>query len=721
MDIFAHSANPAGSWHRLEEHLSDVAELAGTFADKFGSRELGRWAGLWHDIGKASSRFQEFLKNAALDSERKKRGPDHSSAGTLIANQYAQILAFPIGGHHSGLSSLTELKGRILRKRDESDIKESKNTCDKLKILHEPVNSLEKFLPAFVSQKESLELYLRFMLSALVDADRLDTERHFDKEKTSIRASQKKLSLLWDAFEENQEKLSGHRTDKLNRIRHEIFLESLRAASLPPGIFRLTVPTGGGKTRSGIAFALRHALTHGLDRIIVAIPYTSIIEQTADEYRKIFGSDAVLENHSALIPPEDSETPSLEETRLLLSTENWDFPIIVTTTVQLFESLFSNRPGPCRKLHNITRSVLILDEVQTLPTDLLAPILSVLQDLVDHYGVTVVLCTATQPAFTDPNSPYLKGLRNTREIIPDSVRYFSALKRVNYHLPDGQDLWGWEDVAEEMWKTDRCMAVVNTKKDAVTLMQELGDPEALHLSTLLCGAHRREVLEKVRKLLQAGRRCRLVSTQVVEAGVDLDFPVVFRAMGPLDRIVQAAGRCNREGKLKEGGKVVIFQPRGGSTPAGAYRTGVDEAKVLLLIEKGDLHDPSIYERYFQRLYQDIDTDRWKIQDLRKKLDFPKVAENFRMIRDDSVPIMVSYGDGADLIGEIKSRNLITRNLMRHLQPYLVNIYRYRLPALIKDALVSELLPDLGLYEWRGAYDSILGITEFPRDPEDLVV
>jgi CRISPR-associated endonuclease/helicase Cas3 len=343
-----------------------------------------------------------------------------------------------------------------------------------------------------------------------------------------------------------------------------------------------------------------------LDRIIVAIPYTSIIEQSVDVYRGIFGADNVLEHHSAVASHDDPSDPlSYREVWARLASQNWDAPIVVTTTVQLFESLFANRPSTCRKLHNIARSVVILDEVQTLPPELLTPILDVLQDLVDHYHVSVLLCTATQPALQD--GPYLRGLREVREIIADPTQYFAALKRVRYELPAPGERWAWDRVATEMQSVDQGLAIVNTKQDALRLLDALDDPAAFHLSTLLCGAHRRDVLREIRRCLEAGEVCRVVSTQVVEAGVDLDFPLVLRALGPLDRIVQAAGRCNREGRLAAG-RVVIFVPEEGTLPRGAYDTGAATALSLLSRPGADLHDPLLYRTYFERLYQVIPLD-----------------------------------------------------------------------------------------------------------------
>lgn len=511
-------------------------------------------------------------------------------------------------------------------------------------------------------------------------------------------------------------------------IRHEIYEACVQSASYPPGIFSLTVPPGGGKTRSGMAFALKHALAHGLDRVIVAIPYTSIIEQTADVYQGIFGKMGILEHHSAVVTGQDTGDPlSYQEVWSRLASENWDAPIVVTTTVQLFESLFANRPSACRKLHNVARSVLILDEVQTLPPGLLAPILDVLQDLVEHYSVSIVLCTATQPALQD--GPYLKGFKNIREIVSDPPRHFAALKqRVHYTLPSANETWGWERVAAEMWDTNQCLAIVNTKSDALRLLDALNDPMALHLSTFLCGAHRRDVLDEVRRRLKTGEPCRLIATQVVEAGVDLDFPLVLRAVGPLDRIVQAAGRCNREGRL-DTGRVVVFWPEEGKVPPGAYRIGTDTAISLLKRPQIDLHDPSLYRTYFELLYQafgNVGLDEKRIQHLRQGLDYPEVARQFRLIEDDTTAVVVRYKRlGSDrwevdgLLGAIRQREETPRWALRQLQPYLVNVRTRLLQEYYKEGLLNEVTP--GLWEWLGGYDLVRGLVVANRDPEELVI
>ncbi len=408
-----------------------------------------------------------------------------------------------------------------------------------------------------------------------------------------------------------------------------------------------------------------------------------------------------------------------------MAAENWDAPIVVTTTVQLFESLFANRPAACRKLHNLAQSIIILDEVQTLPTGLLSPILEVMQQLVDHYGVTVVLSTATQPSLVDSGSPYLKGLRGEiREIVPDPARYFQALKRVSYDCP--REAWSWERVAQEMAAEPHCLTVVNTKMDALALLDVLNDPEALHLSTLLCMAHRRKVMEGIKVRLATGQPCRVVATQVVEAGVDLDFPVVLRAMGPLDRIVQAAGRCNREGRLSQG-RVIIFQPTEGRIPPGDYRTGHDIARAMLNSPGVDLHSPGIYESYFRQLYQAVNTHKHGINELRQRLDFPEVAARFRLIDDDSVPLVVRYPKNGSKVDELLQRlqnpgvllGREARRLLRRLQPYLVNVRRGPLVRYQQAGLVSEL--PLGLWEWQGNYHPVKGLHDAALGPEPLVI
>ncbi len=712
---FAHSENSQGRKHDLVAHLKAVAELAANFAGKFDAAELGYWAGLWHDLGKFNPAFQEYLANPSPP-----RGPDHKSAGAILALSKVEGLVFVIAGHHGGLQDRGALKAWLREKASDN------RTQDALCIARAELASLEPAaplsLPSWTTSKIETEFFLRILFSALVDADFLDTERHFHPESSTKRPGTASLAELWSRFEVGQSALSGKEFDPVNRVRHQVYQACLGAAGLQPGYFRLTVPTGGGKTRSSLAFALRHALHHGMERVIVGVPYTSIIEQTVDVYQEILGDDVVLEHHSA-VPQDDPENPAPEEVRRCLASENWDAPVIVTTTVQLFESLFANQTARCRKLHNIAKSVLILDEAQTLPTHLLEPVLDVLRQLVAHYGVSVVLCTATQPALEE--STYLRGLPNVREIVPDPTRLFTELKRVRYEwAKDGQKI-SWQHAADEMRKEKQALAVVNTKADALALLDALDDPEALHLSTLLCGAHRRETLNKIRSKLEAGAPCRLVSTQVVECGVDLDFPLVLRALGPLDRIVQAAGRCNRDGKLPGLGRVVVFEPDQGKLPSGAYRTGTALAAMGLLNMDFDFDDPHAYTKYFQLLYQTVELDSKNIQELRRNFSYAEVGRRFRMIEDDTLPVIVrppweAHSARVDeLMAKLEHREPGSRWLFRALQPYLVNVRSRLVPGYHKQGLIRQLTPNL--WEWLGRYDAVRGLDTGNRPPEELVV
>ena len=423
----------------------------------------------------------------------------------------------------------------------------------------------------------------------------------------------------------------------------------------------------------------------------------------------------MLEHHSAAVegdPTEDDEGPSAAAVWQRLAAENWDAPVIVTTTVQLFESLFSNRRGKTRKLHNLAGSIIILDEAQALPPHLLAPILDGLRELTEHYGASVVLSTATQPAFDQIDE--FKDVQ-AREIVPGHARHFEALRRVEYDFTKSGAPNAWTDIAAWMLAERSVLTIVNTKRHARELLDALDDPGALHLSTLLCRAHRDEVLAEVRRRLAAGEPCRLVSTQVVEAGVDLDFSAVLRAEAPLDAIIQAAGRCNREGRLDGPGRVVVFTPPDPASPLGVYRSGRDIARVLRELPGFDLNNPATVQRYFELLFGTaVDTDRHGIQRLRKSLDFPEVAKRFRMIEDDTYDVIVGYPEGEVphiefLLDQLRTGERSPRAVLRELQPHIVSVYRREADRLIRERWIQEVMPGVG--RWLGTYDAVRGIVE----------
>ncbi len=768
MEYYAHTPGEAGVWHDLVRHLKRTAVRARRNGAKFGAGELACLAGLWHDIGKFNPEFQDYLRRC----EKAKRegasapakGTPHAIYGAMLASEKnvteaVEWLVPVIYGHHAGLPDHDRysqaLQNTEFRKAyelvlpvAEASVEGIGDTTGRDLVVRPPMD------------RHQLEVFIRMVFSALVDADFLDTEKHFEPEAVEHRKNEVVVGDLWLVLEDEQKRLlSKARTKptKVNEVRREVYEACVEAAESSPGVFRLSVPTGGGKTRSGLSFALWHAVRHRMDRVIVAAPYTSILDQTAGEYREIFkslGDDAVLEHHSAVRRSEERREERLDDgieeierskrteqmneawTRMRLATQNWDAPLVVTTTVQLFESLFANRTSRCRKLHNLVKSVIVLDEVQTLPLGLLNPILSVLEELVRRYHVSVVLCTATQPALEE-RSRYIQGfpLGSVKDIVPKDVAtgHFAKLRRVEYKIK--KEPLGWSEVAQELLDRSperRALVVLNSRRDALSVLDALedeieifSDGSVKHLSTLLCGAHRRDVLRDVRKRLTNKQPCLLVSTQVVEAGVDLDFPVVFRAVGPLDRIIQAAGRCNREGEVEGFGQVVVFEPREGGMPGGAYATAVGLTRMLLR-ENVNLNEPDTFRRYFSGLYRKVkELDAMGIQHLRERLDYPQVANEFRFIAAPTEPVIVEYEERDPatedarkrMMERIRREGVLRSGDHRRLQPYTVGLFSHDL----KD--VEWLLEPIadGIRVWpRTHYDDLRGVS-LEDDPADLVI
>ncbi len=733
-ELYAHTPNDDGNgeWHFLEDHLVEVAECAKTFAEKFGAGDLAYWAGLWHDLGKCLPKFQSYLL-ACSKKQYHSKFP-HAIWGGVMAyrifnnDERWKEIALPLACHHKGLVSPGSLSQDLHEKITETLLLEH------LRKYAQTLPNLPKFKLSLSEamterEKRKREMFIRMVYSALVDADYLNTEKHFKYKFYTAREQSASLNVLLEIFARNQNELlqSIDGTKTVNQVRFDVYKFCCAAAVEEPGIYRLTVPTGGGKTRSSLAFALKHSVEKKMDRIIMAIPYTSIIDQTAKEYRKILGHDNVLEHHSQVsFPPDNDENQDAGQIFHRLASENWNAPLIVTTTVQLFESLFSNQPSKTRKLHNLANSVIVLDEVQALPPELLKPTLDALRDLVENYRTTVVLCTATQPVFED--SHYLDEFKGMQiaDIIPPPIikKHFDALDRVYYKIR--KEPISWSELAGEIKELSQVMVVVNSRKDALTLVNELKGVEHLfHLSTLLCSANRRLILHKIRKRLKAGEPVRLISTQVVEAGVDIDFPVVYRAIGPLDRIVQVAGRCNREGLLgNKGGLTVIFEPAEGKAPDGPYKIGLWKAR-LLLQENGveRMNDTKFHREYFRLLFSDplMHTDKHGIQGYRKDMDYEEVARRYKMISDDTVPFIVPYCKGMKgYAAWMKRRDAWllkpNRKTWQRLQPFIVNVYRYELRNFGDD--IKEVSP--GIYFWQGFYDDKFGMVSVLSDPSDLV-
>jgi CRISPR-associated endonuclease/helicase Cas3 len=632
-------------------------------------------AGLWHDLGKYRSGFQCYLLQSAspdahIEGKVGGREKTHSAAGALWAIQSmadahgatgklaARVLAYAIGGHHAGLDDWNGgLDERLGQSDCQTELKEALVALPPDAILG--MGGFFPDLSQIPGGSTGFSLWVRLLFSCLVDADFLDTEAHFDAAKPAKRDGFPSLDQMLSALDDYMfAKAATAAPSTVNTLRADILRQCRDKAVLPAGFFSLTVPTGGGKTLSSLAFALKHAQAHGQRRVVYAIPYTSIIEQTADVFREVFkalGSEVLIEHHCQADAADRDETA-----RSRLACENWDAPLIVTTNVQLFESLFAAKTSRCRKLHNLVGSVVVLDEAQQLPPEFLQPILDALNLLVKHYGVTVVLCTATQPALNSTDyfdaSKNLRGLKQVREIIDEPDALFAALKRVDVELPhDWQVSTPWTELAGKIAAEDCVLVIVGTRKAARDL-QRLLPPDTLHLSALMCGAHRKDVIDHIKVRLKGKREgrdlrpLRVVSTQLVEAGVDIDFPVVYRALAGLDSIAQAAGRCNREGQLAARGRVVVFVPPE-PAPMGHLRKGAEACISTLHGNRADPLARNLFSTYFGKFYHSVNLDGkgvcplLKVDERTLGVQFRSAAEAFRLIDDeDAAMVVVHYAE-----------------------------------------------------------------------------
>jgi CRISPR-associated endonuclease/helicase Cas3 len=690
-------------------------------------------AGLWHDLGKYSLEFQDKLKAAAgheAHLEAKAR-VNHSTAGGLYAiqkfNIAGRLLAYVAAGHHAGLpdweadstgrAALSQrlLQEKLLSAALDNDI---------------PAEILEQKFPVEKPIGRDPAFWLRMLFSCLVDADFLDTEEFFDPEKTAQRTGYPFLCELLASFNVFMEDKLAKAPDTLvNQIRAGILARCIEKAKDPPGVYSLTVPTGGGKTLSSMALALHHAAIHGQRRIVYVIPYTSIIEQTADQFRQIFGN-AVVEHHSNLDVDAERETP-----RSRLACENWDAPIIVTTNVQFFESLFASRTSQCRKLHNIAGSVVVLDEAQLLPPEFLRPIIKALDELCKHYAVTVVLCTATQPAL-GPHKSHgfaFEGLEGIREIIENPPNLFDSLKRAEVKLPKKlHEPLKWKDLAKELAEFPSVLCIVNRRDDCRHLWS-LMPQDTFHLSAVMCGAHRSQKIGEIKGRLSAGLSTRVISTQLVEAGVDLDFPVVYRAMAGLDSIAQAAGRCNREGLLAEKGVLSVFVPPT-RPPVGVLRQAAEIGTQMLEETVPDHLAPDRFTAFFRNLYWVQGEERLDKKGILHDLidtsqtcrfSFRTAAAKFKLIDDSAqAPVIVSYGEeGARLVDQL-TRLGPERWLLRKVQRYVVNLPRYLHERLRIDGGIREIHAGIFVQGHPALYDDDLGFCPdraMIYAPDDLIV
>ena len=737
--FFAHStaSSDRSNWQSLPDHLHNVGDEAGQFAASFGAQALATVAGHLHDLGKYTASFQARLCGAP---ER----VDHSTWGARIAQQrfghIGHLLAYGIAGHHAGLANgrgegeRTPLNERLaaelpaLDKAWETDIP-----------LPTQILLPEDFKPCGQNRAQAQERYpfqlaflTRMLFSCLVDADFLDTERFYNTaeqrpHQRNASAAQPPLTMLraqLDAY------LGQFKVDSdVNRLRADVLRHVRNQAAHDPGLFSLTVPTGGGKTLASLAFALDHAIRHGLRRVIFVIPFTSIVEQNAAVFRKALGplgDTVVLEHHSAFTeptPPRDDPEKYQAIKKLHLAMENWDAPIIVTTAVQFFESLFAAKPSQCRKLHNIAGSVVILDEAQTMPLKLLRPCVASIDELARNYRTSVVLCTATQPALEAPNFEGGLPKNEVRELAPEPLKLFQQLERVRVRHAG---TWSDETLATEMRSREQVLCIVNNRRHARAVYQAMADlPGARHLTTLMCAKHRSEVLAEVRQMLKAGKPCRLVSTSLIEAGVDVDFPTVLRAEAGLDSIAQAAGRCNREGRRDlMASEVLVFATENEDwAPPPELVQYAQAAREVLRHFEDDPLSPEAIRRYFTLLYWQKGSQQLDAPNLMgllrnsrpDSLPMETLATQFRMIDSVQMPVIVPYDDGA--LEALRALEFAEGSigLARKLQPYLVQLPRQGFEALHKAGAVIPVAPkkwgqQFMVLAHQGLYDPRYGLS-----------
>lgn len=664
-----------GTEQSVKEHLLNTAVKARDFAHPFNGDDYAYTAALLHDIGKYSNEFQ----NRILKDGKK---CDHSTAGAkeiVKINKSGRLIAYCIAGHHSGLpnyGSVSDvgIEGTLNARLNKVAIPRYDRFFDEIDTINLPV------MPNIKLTKNTnigfiLSFYIRFIYSCLVDADFLDTEV-FMSNNSVDRTANYDFYLFRKRL---NKKLSCFKTDTIiNRYRKKILDACIEKAKLKRNLFNLTVPTGGGKTLSSLAFAVNHLINNSMDRIIYVIPYTSIIEQTAREFKNIFGEENVLEHHSNFDFDDDENSI---KNKMRLSSENWDMPFIVTTNVQFFESLFSHKSSRCRKLHNIANSIIIFDEVQMLPIDYLKPCIEAIKQLVLNFNSTVVMCSATQPPFDK-----LFGELEPIEICDNHAELYNAFKRTNVKT---HGVINSSNLAKEMNNIEQVLCIVNTRKHALKIFSMLEEQGSYHLSTLMCPVHRKEVINTIKERLQEGLTCRVCSTRLIEAGVDVDFPLVYRAMSGLDSIVQSAGRCNREGKLMAEEKLVygevhVFYPEDEFVqhqPEAFKRPTMVTESIMRNFD--DITSPRAICTYFEELFE-ITGDGLDFKKILERLEsdvtnfnfsFQDISRDFKLIEDTAIPVIIPYDDKACTLIEKLKYSDYKSGILRSLQGYTVTIYK----------------------------------------------
>ena len=700
------SSGEVESMQSNEEHLSGVANLAEKFANEFGMGSWGRVLGLLHDKGKERKAFQDYIKkNSGYDSTiQYPTEHTHAFVGGVIAKSLygktaTDLLCNQIVSHHTGLHDYYEMDG-ILNKEIPLGVNQS-------------VEKIGLNKPPFAPDFKNFNHLSRMLFSCLVDADYLDTELFMDEESARKRINDIKLESLLPLLETYIDNLQTSSAEsEVNAIRRLVQERCVSTADMAKGFYSLTVPTGGGKTLSSLVWALRHAVHNGMKRIIIAIPYTSIIVQTASILKKIFGEESVLEHHSNFDP---QSVKKEFRHKAKLATENWDYPIVVTTNVQLFESMFSNKPSDCRKLHNIVNSVIILDEVQTLPTDYLQPIVDALKSYQRMFGISVLFTTASQPVLSgliegcNPQAEF-QGIDNITEIIPKEYALHDRLRRVRLDIDNTGSTY--DEVANRLSRHDKVLCIVNTRNDAMEIFELLPkEGLTIHLSRMMCPRHISKAIQEIKQALSDNSETviRVVATQLIEAGVDIDFPVVYRQEAGLDSILQAAGRCNREGKLDIATTYVFSL----SVEHKLYGSIIDANNARLnMVNVNDWFAPETMTEYFRQLYCRKGTfDKKDLKTLLYKpteMCFAEAAKEFKLIEETGKTVYVNMDDSLELVERLKSDG-ITYSLMKQLSQYSVNIHERDFQKLLSDGAIEEVIDGIYVVNDRAQYDENIGL------------
>ncbi|MGV9823750.1 CRISPR-associated helicase Cas3' [Nocardia xishanensis] len=740
MDLWAHSRSEiSGVRHGLADHCRSTAWWAARFADSFGAGELAYAVGLFHDAGKASCAWQDRL--ALVDGTRTRVGIPHKEFGSRLLAPVAGAAALAVLGHHGGLTNVPRMREVLRAPTGAADAQTAERFWRAVPEATAVLSGRSLLPPDWrVEDAWVREMRVRMLFSALVDADHLDTAAHRAGLAGPQVAAPADMDGLASLFEARRHERVGGNATEIGGLRAEVYQAAVAAASREPGIFRLAAPTGLGKTFAQAGFGLHHARAHGKARVVIAVPFITITEQNAAVYREMLdteGQSVVLEHHSGVRfreHNEDGRSDDAADRWARLAAENWDAPFVVTTTVQLFESLFGRKPTQVRKLHRLANAVLILDEVQALPARLLLPILDSLRVLTEQFNTTVLLTSATQPDFEALsvwNESGRAGARlDIREVISEPQSLFTRARRVRYQWRlDPKPTW--QEVSDEVGGLGQALVVVNSIADAGELYRLLADRRAdvWHLSTMMCPRHRRAALERITERLRAGQPTVVVSTPLIEAGVDLSFPVVWRAIAPADSLQQAGGRANRGGEYPDGGMVVIFDPADGRAPAD-YATPSELAVSCFGPAGPDLDDQDALAGYYRQLYDRLGLDNQTvnrskepvgqtIQDNRAKMDYLAVADGpetvngqrdpkraFRMITDDTVLIVVVDDQHQHRIeswlAELAAGTVAAAAALRQLQPWIVQLRRATAARPEIAALIDNVVGDLG--RWKGTYD-----------------